>query len=164
MVPPDALKKADRKHGRSLFAKTCPSCHTLFNDGGKIGSDLTGSHCQPQYLLMKLLDPIAVVAKDYQMTVITTKAGRTISGLVKEETDKTITMQTQNEVVRLPKSDIEEPQPFVAVDDARWPADAAEPGRGAQSDRLRSRPGRCRCRRPHPAHTNKHSSLKPLAA
>ncbi len=42
------------------------------------------------------------------MTVITTKAGRTISGLVKEETDKTITMQTQNEVVRLPKSDIEE--------------------------------------------------------
>ena len=109
MVPPDALKKADRKHGRSLFAKTCASCHTLFNDGGKIGPDLTGSQrANPEYLLMKLLDPSAVVAKDYQMTVITTKAGRTISGLVKEETDKTITMQTQNEVVRLPKSDIEE--------------------------------------------------------
>ena len=44
------------------------------------------------------------------MTILTTKSGRTISGLVKEETDKTLTMQTQNEVVRLPKSDIEERQ------------------------------------------------------
>jgi putative membrane-bound dehydrogenase-like protein len=109
MVPADALKKADRKHGRSLFAKTCASCHTLFNEGGKIGPDLTGSQrTNPEYLLIKLLDPSAVVAKDYQMTVITTTAGRIISGLVKEETEKTITMQTQNEVVRLPKSDIEE--------------------------------------------------------
>ncbi len=88
---------------------TCASCHTLFNEGGKIGPDLTGSQrANPDYLLSKLLDPSAVVARDYQMTVITTSAGRTISGLVKEETDKTLTMQTQNEVVRLPKSDIEE--------------------------------------------------------
>ena len=42
------------------------------------------------------------------MTVVTTTTGRTISGLVKEESDKTLTMQTQNEVVRLAKSDIEE--------------------------------------------------------
>jgi putative heme-binding domain-containing protein len=111
MVPADALKKADRKHGRLLFARTCASCHTLFGDGGKIGPDLTGSQrANPEYLLTKLLDPSAVVARDYQMTVLTTKSGRTISGLIKEETDKTLTMQTQNEVVRLPKSDIEERQ------------------------------------------------------
>jgi len=109
MVPADALKKADRKHGRSLFSRTCASCHTLFNEGGKIGPDLTGSQrTNPEYLLLKLLDPSTVVAKDYQMTVLTTTAGRTISGLVKEENDKTIAMQTQNEVIRLPKSDIEE--------------------------------------------------------
>jgi len=109
IVPPDDLKKADRKHGRFLFARTCASCHTLFNEGGKIGPDLTGSQrANPDYLLSKLLDPSAVVARDYQMTVVTTSAGRTISGLVKEETNKTLTMQTQNEVVRLPKSDIEE--------------------------------------------------------
>ncbi|HWG43965.1 MAG TPA: c-type cytochrome [Gemmataceae bacterium] len=111
MVPADALKKADRKHGRSLFARTCANCHTLFGEGGKIGPDLTGSQrANPEYLLSKLLDPSAVVARDYQMTVLTMKSGRTISGLVKEESDKTLTMQTQNEVVRLPKSDIEERQ------------------------------------------------------
>jgi putative heme-binding domain-containing protein len=109
MVPPDALKHADRRHGRLLFAKNCATCHTLFNDGAKIGPDLTGSQrANPDYLLSKLIDPSAVVARDYQMTVVTTTTGRTISGLVKEESDKTLTMQTQNEVVRLAKSDIEE--------------------------------------------------------
>jgi putative heme-binding domain-containing protein len=109
MVPPDALKKADRKHGRLLFSRTCANCHTLFGEGGKIGPDLTGSQRgNLEYLLINLLDPSAVVARDYQMTVITTKAGRILSGLVKEESDKTLTLQTQNEVVRLEKTDIEE--------------------------------------------------------
>jgi putative heme-binding domain-containing protein len=109
MVPADALKKADRKHGRALFVRNCATCHTLFGEGGKIGPDLTGSQrANPEYLLTKLLDPSAVVAKDYQITIITTTAGRVLSGLVKEESDKTLTLQTQNEVVRLPKSDIEE--------------------------------------------------------
>ena len=43
IVPPDALKKADRKHGRLLFFAHLHNCHTLFNEGGKIGPDLTGS-------------------------------------------------------------------------------------------------------------------------
>lgn len=111
MVPADALKNADRKHGRLLFSRTCATCHTLFGEGGKIGPDLTGSQrTNPEYLLTKLLDPSAVVARDYQMTLITTKTGRVLSGLIKEETDKTLALQTQNEVVRLPKSDIDERQ------------------------------------------------------
>jgi len=64
----------------------------------------------PEYLLTKLLDPSAVVARDYQMTVLTLTNGRVLSGLVKEENDKTLTLQTQNEVVRVDKSDIEERQ------------------------------------------------------
>jgi putative heme-binding domain-containing protein len=111
MTPPDALKKADRQHGRLLFVRTCAVCHTLFGEGGKIGPDLTGSQrANPDYLLTKLLDPSAVVARDYQMTVVTTTSGRVISGLVKEENDKTLTLQTQNEVVRMEKGDIEERQ------------------------------------------------------
>ncbi len=111
MVPADALKNADRKHGRLLFSRTCASCHTLFGEGGKIGPDLTGSQrTNPEYLLTKLLDPSAVVARDYQMTVLTLTNGRVLSGLVKEENDKTLTLQTQNEVVRVDKSDIDERQ------------------------------------------------------
>jgi putative heme-binding domain-containing protein len=108
LTPPDALKKADRSHGRALFAHTCAKCHTLFDDGGKIGPDLTGSQrINPEYVLTKVLDPSAVVAKDYQMMIFILNDGRVINGLVKQETDKVVTVQTQNELVRLAKSDIE---------------------------------------------------------
>ena len=108
LTPPDALKKADRAHGRALFARTCAKCHTLFDDGGKIGPDLTGSQrVNPEYVLTKVLDPNAVVAKDFQMTVFTLNDGRVVNGIVKQETPQVVTVQTQNEVVRLAKSDID---------------------------------------------------------
>jgi putative heme-binding domain-containing protein len=109
VVPPDALAKADRVQGRAIFAKTCAACHTLFDAGGKIGPDLTGSQrANPEYLLTKLLDPNAVVAQDYQMTVIETVNGRFISGIVTKEDGKTVTVQTQNELLTLPRGDIQE--------------------------------------------------------
>ena len=108
LTPPDALKKADRSAGRAVFARTCAKCHTLFDDGGKIGPDLTGSQrVNPEYVLTKVLDPSAVVAKDYQMTVFNLTDGRVVNGIVKEENDKVVTVQTQNEVVRLNKADID---------------------------------------------------------
>jgi putative membrane-bound dehydrogenase-like protein len=109
LVPPTALEKADRGRGRQLFAKTCATCHKLFGEGTAIGPDLTGSQrTHPEYVLSKVLDPSAVVGRDYQVTIINTVDGRTLTGLVKQETDKTLTLQTQNEVVPLAKTDIEE--------------------------------------------------------
>src|SRR5205823_4333148 len=109
VVPPDALKKADRVHGRQLFVKTCATCHTLFGEGAKIGPDLTGSQrANPEYVLSKVLDPNAVVAQDYQVTVIMTKSGRTLNGLVTQEDAKTVVLQTQNEQIRVAKADIDE--------------------------------------------------------
>jgi putative heme-binding domain-containing protein len=111
LVPPAALRKADRSRGRLVFTHTCATCHSLFNEGGKIGPDLTGSQrSNPDYILSKVLDPNAVVARDYQVSVITTIEGRTLTGLIKSETDKTVTVQTVNEVFTLSKSDIEDRQ------------------------------------------------------
>jgi putative membrane-bound dehydrogenase-like protein len=109
LVTPAALKKADRIHGRLVFSKTCASCHVLFDAGGKIGPELTGSQrANPEYILIKVLDPNAVVAQDYQVTRINTAGGRVITGIIKEENDKTIAVQTPTEIIRLPKTDIEE--------------------------------------------------------
>jgi putative membrane-bound dehydrogenase-like protein len=111
LATPAALKKADRKNGRAIFARTCANCHTLFGAGGKIGPDLTGSQrTNPEYILTKVLDPNAVVSQDYQVTRVTTAGGRVISGIVKQETDKTLTLQTPTEVVRLSKGDIDQRQ------------------------------------------------------
>src|SRR5207302_230017 len=108
LLTPDYLKSADRSNGRLLYSRTCASCHVLFGEGGEIGPDLTGSQrANLDYVLENVLDPSAIVPREYQVTVVETKAGRTLSGIVKKESDAAITLQLQNEVIVLPKTDIE---------------------------------------------------------
>jgi putative heme-binding domain-containing protein len=107
----DALASAKLSSGRAIYQKTCAACHKLFGEGGAIGPDLTGSNrANLDYILENLLDPSAVVGRDYQMTLILTTGGRTLSGLIKEENDSAITLQTANEVVVVPKEEIEKRQ------------------------------------------------------
>jgi putative heme-binding domain-containing protein len=109
VATPAALHDADRVHGRQLFAKMCANCHTLFDAGARVGPELTGSQrANPEYVLSKVLDPNAVVTRDYRVTLLVTKSGRTITGIVKEENDKVLTLQTATELVRFPTTDIEE--------------------------------------------------------
>ena len=104
----DAIQKSDRSAGRALFQKTCANCHTIFGAGGKIGPDITGSQrTNLDYLLQTLIDPSAAVNKDYQMQVIQTVDGRTITGLIVEESKTAITLQTVNEKLIIPADEIE---------------------------------------------------------
>lgn len=108
-LPPSRIRSADLSNGRRLFAKTCGACHILFGEGGKIGPDITGSNrANLDYLLENVLDPSAIVGKDYRMTVIETKDGRVVSGLLQQETDSAVTLRTINDSVVIAKSDIEE--------------------------------------------------------
>jgi putative heme-binding domain-containing protein len=109
LASPEQRKKADPSAGRLVFAKTCAACHTLFGEGGKIGPDLTGSQrANPEYVLTKVLDPSAVVPSDYRVSVIATRAGRVVSGVVKEDTGKVLSVQTPTELVRIPSAEVEE--------------------------------------------------------
>ncbi len=102
------LGAADLSNGRAVYTKTCAKCHKLFGDGGKIGPEITGSNrANIDYILENILDPSAVIGRDYQMTLLELKDGRVISGLIKEENDSALVVQTVNEVVTVPKSDIE---------------------------------------------------------
>jgi putative heme-binding domain-containing protein len=60
------------------------------------------------YILTNILDPSAVVGRDYQMTTVITNGGRVVSGLIKEENESAVVLQTVNEVVVVDKSDIDE--------------------------------------------------------
>ena len=104
----DVLASADRSRGRAVFSKTCAACHTLFDAGGKIGPELTGSQRNNlDYVLSNVLDPAAVLAKDYQMHQFVTSDGRVLSGIVKGEDDNAISVQTATELVVVPKAEIE---------------------------------------------------------
>ncbi|HMF20407.1 MAG TPA: hypothetical protein VKE98_24570, partial [Gemmataceae bacterium] len=104
----DVLAKADRSQGRVVFKKTCYQCHMLFGDGNKIGPDLTGSgRFDLHYLLENMIDPSAVIGSDYRLTNILTKNGRLIPGIIVEESERAVTVQTATERLVLSKSDIE---------------------------------------------------------
>jgi putative heme-binding domain-containing protein len=105
---PEALKDADLAKGRAVYAKTCGQCHTLFDAGGKVGPDLTGSQrTNLDYVLENVVDPNAAVARDFQMSIIDTKDGRTLTGIVVAESGNAITVRTTNEDVTLPVNEIE---------------------------------------------------------
>jgi putative heme-binding domain-containing protein len=107
-LTPDVLKKADLPHGRLLFSQTCGVCHTLFDSGGQVGPNLTGAQrSNLDYLLGKVLDPSAVVSPDYRMTVLRTKDGRVVNGIVQQETASTVTLKAPNETIVVQKTDIE---------------------------------------------------------
>ncbi len=81
----------------------------MFGEGGKIGPELTGSQRKNiEDLVQNLVDPNAIVGRDFQMTLFITNAGRTISGIVAEENAQTVTIQTPTEKVVLPTADIDE--------------------------------------------------------
>jgi putative membrane-bound dehydrogenase-like protein len=105
--PESLAPSSSLEHGRAVFAKTCQVCHTLFGTGAKIGPDLTGSNRQNlDYLLQNIVDPSAVMAKEYQPLVVRLEDGRTITGIKKEETADSLTLQTQNESIVVAKADI----------------------------------------------------------
>ena len=54
-----------------------------------------------------MLDPSAIVPREYQVTVVVTTGGRTLSGIVKKESDAALTLQTANDMVVVPKSEID---------------------------------------------------------
>ncbi|HXT58358.1 MAG TPA: family 16 glycoside hydrolase, partial [Pirellulales bacterium] len=94
--------------GRTLFAKTCQQCHVLFGLGGKVGPELTGSNrANLDYILSNLLDPSAVIGKDYQAVVLQTTEGRTLTGLVRAEDQNSLTLATATETVVVPQDEIE---------------------------------------------------------
>jgi putative heme-binding domain-containing protein len=102
------MKQANLSHGRATFTKTCASCHQLHGGGGKIGPDLTGSNrADLEYLLANLLDPSAIVGRDYQTTIVVTDDGRSIAGIVVQETPTSVTLQTPTEQVTVPLDEIE---------------------------------------------------------
>jgi putative membrane-bound dehydrogenase-like protein len=106
-LSPDVLKAADPRHGRLVFSKTCAQCHTMFDAGGNVGPNLTGSQRQNlDYLLENIIDPSAIVAKDYYMTVVDTKDDRTIIGIIKEESDAALVLRTPTGDMTIPKPEI----------------------------------------------------------
>jgi putative heme-binding domain-containing protein len=108
MVTSAKPEQISASRGRSVFMKVCAQCHTLFGEGGKVGPDLTGSgRSDLEYILTNVVDPNAVVGKDYQVWLIRLKDKRLISGIISREDENGVTVLTETETMVLTKPKIE---------------------------------------------------------
>ena len=102
---------ANASRGRRLFQQNCNSCHTLFGIGRQLGPDLTGAQrTDLDYILVNVMDPSALVSGAYRVTILVTKDGRVVNGVVKAEDGHTLTLETATDRVVIATSDIEERQ------------------------------------------------------
>ena len=103
----DVLKSADLSNGRAVFTKTCAACHTLFDAGGKVGPNLTGSQrAITEYVLENVVNPSGQVANEYKVTRVETKDDRIIEGIVVADTAASLTLRTTTEDVTIPKAEL----------------------------------------------------------
>src|SRR5204863_4564253 len=90
-----------------VFTRTCQQCHTLFDTGGKVGPDLTGSNRgELDYILQNIVDPNAVIPNDYKAWTLETTDDRSISGILKQHDDKSVTLVSANETLVIPRAEI----------------------------------------------------------
>jgi putative membrane-bound dehydrogenase-like protein len=95
--------------GAEHFKKLCAACHEPGGQNERIAPILAGSGSKGiGYVVENIIDPNAVIGRDFQARLIVTTDGRVISGLIETETDSAITLRTANDRVTVPRSQIEE--------------------------------------------------------
>jgi putative heme-binding domain-containing protein len=107
VLTPEVRARGDKGQGRVLFQTLCASCHQLYGQGGKLGPDLTGSgRADLGYLLENIITPNSVVPVEYQMSLITLKDGRVMSGVITASDDRTMTLQTLADEILIEKKSV----------------------------------------------------------
>lgn len=106
-----ALKlTGDVVRGRALFKKTCIACHRLEGEGYEIGPNLgTIKSRGAEAILLNLLDPNREVNPQFVNYVISTRGGKSITGLIAGETATSISLKrAENQTDTVLRLDIDE--------------------------------------------------------
>jgi putative heme-binding domain-containing protein len=99
----------DARVGHELYCKHCAVCHRLFGEGESVGPDLTHANRKDRdYLLVSIVDPNALIRKEYVSYVVQTADGRVLTGLMAAQTPGRIMLTgAKNERTTIPREKIE---------------------------------------------------------
>ncbi|MBI3465177.1 MAG: c-type cytochrome, partial [Planctomycetes bacterium] len=98
--------------GKKLFMNQCGKCHTLFEQGGKIGPDLTSCKRDDlETMLLHIVNPSAEIREGYENYLVATTDGRTVSGFLADQNNQLVILRSaEGQTVTLPRDMIEEMQ------------------------------------------------------
>lgn len=108
-LKPSDSNRIDLSSGRAIYQNLCGKCHKLYGEGQTIGPDLTGSNRNNlDYLVENVIDPSAVVSKDYRVSLIRLDDGRVLNGVIVSRNERTLQLQTQTELMVIDQDEVEE--------------------------------------------------------
>jgi putative membrane-bound dehydrogenase-like protein len=94
-----ASKPGDAIRGKSIFHKTCSTCHRFGGEGFEVGPDLSAlTETSPEAYLTAILEPSRDVDARYASYVAALSDGRILNGLIAAETANAITLKRQGGV------------------------------------------------------------------
>lgn len=105
-----AKSPGDPKAGVPVFKKLCAQCHKMYGEGVDVGPDITSNgRADFDQLLSNIFDPALVIGAGYQTTIINTKQGQSISGLLVEDNAQRVVMKVQGgELKTIARVDVED--------------------------------------------------------
>ncbi len=109
-----ALLGGDPARGKTLFeseAVGCKKCHVFQGDERRAGPDLgvVGDKFGREQLVQSVLEPNATIHPDYGTIVVTTKAGKVLTGVLSKRTESELQLlDAEGKTVRLPRAEIDQ--------------------------------------------------------
>ena len=86
--------KGDAARGQKVFEMSCATCHRAGDLGKDVGPNLaTVRQWSPEQLLINILDPNREVAPNFIGYTVETKDGRTLDGLIADESAASLTLK-----------------------------------------------------------------------
>ena len=108
----DSLRnaKGDPVKGAAVFTTLCAQCHKLHGQGVEVGPDITvNGRSDYEQLLSNVFDPSLVIGAGYSATTVVTTGGRSVSGLVVEDSPQRIVLKVQGgKLETIPAAEIDE--------------------------------------------------------
>ena len=87
--------RGDTAGGKAVFTQNCATCHKLFGEGGSAGPELTGyERTNLEFMLPAIVDPSAAIREEFTNFAVFTNDGRTLTGLIQDQNNRTVTLRS----------------------------------------------------------------------
>jgi putative heme-binding domain-containing protein len=107
-----ATDAGDPYQGKVFFTAQCAKCHLMFNEGGRIGPDLTQyPRDDVERMLLHVVNPNAEIREGFETYTVLTNEGRVVSGFLYDQDKHVVVIRgADGQNITIARNTIEEMQ------------------------------------------------------